>query len=210
MNLLSGLRGSVFGRWTVLDNNPASKLLCRCACGEERHVNSYTLREGVSKSCGCGPKRPNKGRVGTKEYRTWKRMRQRCNNPKVERWPGYGGRGIKIAERWDDYENFLLDMGRAPSPKHSIERKDVDGDYCPENCVWATPNEQAVNTQKRKDNTSGYTGVFKNGNTWCARLNWLGAVHWVGNYNSPKEAAQARNDYLDIHKLPHKRDVLNG
>jgi len=131
-------------------------------------------------------------------------MRQRCMNPKVDRYPHYGGRGIKIAPEWDDFSVFLEDMGPPPTPKHSIERKDVDGDYEPSNCVWATRNEQAVNTQKRSDNTSGYVGVFKNGSGWGAKLNWKREIHHIGTFRTKEEAAKARNDYIVKNNLPHK------
>lgn len=79
------------------------------------------------------------------EYYIWASMRQRCINPKTQFYCHYGGRGIKVCERWNTYENFLSDMGRRPSPKHSIDRKDPEGDYCQDNCKWSTAKEQANN-----------------------------------------------------------------
>lgn len=80
------------------------------------------------------------------EYSVWMNMRARCNNPKNSRFATYGARGIKVCERWEnDFLNFLTDMGRRPSPEHSIERKNNDKNYEPGNCVWATRKEQARN-----------------------------------------------------------------
>lgn len=85
------------------------------------------------------------GGKGTAEYRIWKHMRARCSNPHDKRFNDYGGRGIKVCARWDDFELFRKDMGPRPSPAYSIERLDVNGDYEPGNCVWATMKEQARN-----------------------------------------------------------------
>ena len=86
----------------------------------------------------------------TPEYSVWKGIRYRCNDPKNHSFKYYGGRGIRVCERWDRYEKFLADMGRRPSPKHSIERKDNNGDYSPQNCKWATVQEQALNSRKTR------------------------------------------------------------
>lgn len=84
-------------------------------------------------------------RVATPEYRSWQMMRNRCLNPKARDYAYYGGRGIGICKSWDRFENFLADMGRRPTAAHTLERKNVNRNYMPSNCVWATREEQSRN-----------------------------------------------------------------
>lgn len=106
----------------------------------------------------------------TKEYEVWAKMKDRCRNKNSKSYPDYGGRGIKVCDRWmQSYTNFLTDMGRAPSPKHSIERNDVNGNYEPSNCRWATKIEQQNNT--RTNRLVSYKGQIKTLAEWCRELN---------------------------------------
>lgn len=157
---LIDLTGRTFGRLTVLhrvETPPGRKKAgywqCRCSCGETTVVVSGNLRSGNSRSCGCLDRevtsaRSTKHGLSQKipEYRIWSSMRDRCRNPKNPKYSYYGGRGITVCERWDDFSLFLSDMGRRPSPKHSVERVDNSKGYSPDNCIWATKMVQARNT----------------------------------------------------------------
>lgn len=81
----------------------------------------------------------------TREYNIWAMMRQRCNNPEAKNYRSYGGRGIRVCERWAKFDNFLADMGTAPSPAHTLDRIDNEGDYTPQNCRWADVEKQQNN-----------------------------------------------------------------
>jgi len=157
--------GDRFGRLVVTAEDVGRRhgerlVLVRCDCGKSKEVRAGHLRSGVTTSCGC-LRRERIGLASTTHghrsgspsptYYTWATMIQRCINPKTKRYPSYGGRGIKVCSRWrDSFEAFLADMGPKPSPKHSIDRIDVDGDYEPGNVRWALDTEQRANRRITK------------------------------------------------------------
>jgi hypothetical protein len=148
------LTGKKFAKWTVLRRVEPEKVckfiwLCKCECGEEREVFEKYLIAGLSLRCDkcakANGRRIKHGKVGTTTYFIWSGIIQRCCNPKSNGYKYYGGRGIRVCDRWKkSFANFLNDMGERPNGL-TIERKNNDGDYEPTNCIWADYKTQANN-----------------------------------------------------------------
>lgn len=157
------LTGQEFGYLSVIgfsrqDHKSHSFWMCKCVCGVEKEFRSNNLRRGLSQSCGCmkgamiTDSKIRHGLAGARVYKCWAKMRQRCINPKDKRYDRYGGRGIKVCDRWQSFENFYADMGEMPE-KMTLDRIDVNGDYCPENCRWTDMTTQ----QRNKSNNNHIT-----------------------------------------------------
>lgn len=153
------MTGMQFGRLTVLSHAGKDKYgnalwVCRCDCGIEKTSNGAMLRQGKAVSCGCLHSEITSKRMkveavkhgmhNTPTYYSWQNMMTRCNNPNYKQYKDYGGRGIKVCERWHDFAKFYEDMGEKPVDT-SLDRKDNEGDYAPDNCRWATQEEQLYN-----------------------------------------------------------------
>ena len=167
---LNDLTNQRFGLLTVLGRDPELPAhgrinwLCRCDCGNQTSVCGSNLTSGRTASCGC--RKVRHGQSYTPEYRVWLSMKQRCLDPNSDAYANYGGRGIAIDPRWiTAFENFAADMGSRPSDNHSIERRDVNGDYEPGNCYWGTWDEQANN--RRNNRTVTHEGVTKTVAQWA-------------------------------------------
>ena len=143
---LTGIR---FGRLVVLEYVPdgcRTMWRCRCTCGTETTVAALNLKNRHTQSCGCLQKvgKETHGLAFHPLYSVWRNMWTRCTNPEAERYPEYGGRGIKVCNRWKDMQKWLDDMGPRPEGT-TLERKNVNGNYEPRNCIWADRYVQANN-----------------------------------------------------------------
>lgn len=196
------LAGNKYNGLTVIERVPnkgkSIMWLCKCECGNKTIVKGSHLKDGHTSSCGCklielmtthGLRKNNKS-----EYGTWIAMKQRCNNKIKDSYANYGGRGIKVCERWENsFENFLSDMGKRPL-NSTIDRIDNNKGYYPENCRWSTDLEQNRNMRKTKRSKTGVRGVYDVGNKYKVMISVENKNIFVGYYKSKKEAELARKN----------------
>ena len=150
------------GRLTIIcevtpQNQGDRRFECLCECGVIKSVGLSDLRSGHTRSCGCLRRELTRrnhlthGLSKTPEFKIWTGMKKRCNKPDEENYHNYGGRGIAVCDRWlNSFSAFIEDMGPRPTSEHSIERENNNGNYCPENCVWATWKDQMRNTRRNR------------------------------------------------------------
>lgn len=196
--------GEKFGRLTVVGDpirRRATVYPVRCECGVIKEVAGHRLVSGHTKTCGSIGCRVHVLKHGhtqsgpTPEYRAWISMVGRCECDSASHFSHYGGRGISVCAKWrESFENFLSDMGNRPSPVHSLERKDVNGNYSPDNCRWATKREQGRN--RRTTRWVTYDGETLSLADWADRtgidydaLRWRLDAGWPIDRAMDKEAA---------------------
>jgi hypothetical protein len=158
--ILIGMR---FGRWTVIGQrtgaHPHYYYACQCTCGVERAVNASNLVTGLTTSCGCwknektAERNFRHGQSHELLYRVWKSMRERCMNPHSNAYANYGERGITVCHAWHTWDTFrawAIAHGYRPGEQLSVERVDVNGHYCPENCTIIPLRAQSLNTRRSR------------------------------------------------------------
>jgi hypothetical protein len=155
------LKGKKFGRLYVVhlvekDKSGKYKWLCQCDCGKTKITDTGQLNSGYTQSCGCIKKEIlqernyKHGEAHTDFYNVWSSMKQRCNLKRAKAYKDYGGRGINVCEEWNDFINFYNDMYPTYKKGLTIERIDVNGNYCKENCTWIKFEDQASNTTRSR------------------------------------------------------------
>lgn len=164
MGKFKDLTGQQFGRLVATSyipdrrrtGGPEGAWIVQCGCGTYKAVRPYLLTSGQQQSCGClarekaSERLRTHGKTDTFEFNVWTAMRKRCNYTKHPKYHLYGGRGITVCPQWDDFTQFLADMGECPFDKGSIERLDNDKGYEPANCVWLLKTEQSKNRRNRR------------------------------------------------------------
>lgn len=164
------ITGQRFGRLIALRSVGKNawgsvRWLCQCDCNNFHTVSVSNLKSGHVKSCGCITKEgtrfahgyATKGRRNP-HYRIWSSMHERCGNPNNKSYKNYGGRGIKVDPRWNDFRNFLADVGERPHPSLSLDRiNNNNGHYTPNNIKWATRSEQNKNRRPIRTRLDQYS-----------------------------------------------------
>lgn len=218
MGIKKDLTGHRFGRLTVMKDVGVVKQRyysweCLCDCGNIVIVNGSNLRRGFTKSCGCLAidKATKHGMCGTITYNCWSGIIKRCNNPKATNYKNYGGRGIKVCDRWLKFENFLEDMGEKPE-NLTIERSDNKLGYCKENCCYASHTVQARNKRLDKNNKTGAPGVCweKNSQKYRVLIGIDGKRLHIGRFAKLSDAVIARKQAeLKYWNNNHKQTKFN-
>lgn len=190
--------------------------LYKCSCGTEFKAITYNVKKCLTKSCGCHRKNVSSklsSKVNIKHnlsyhrlYNTWCDIIKRTTNVKHIRFSSYGGRGIKVCERWLNIENFIEDMYPSYQEGLSIDRIDNDGNYEPSNCRWATKSTQAINKRLiYANNTSGYRGAYfrPKTNQWVASIIINSKSVYLGIFNTSIEAGKAYDSYVINNQLEY-------
>lgn len=164
------LIGETFNKLTVIapsekDLSGSVRWVCKCDCGNTITVLARSIVRGHTKSCGCiksesiRESQTTHGLSNTRQYKTWASMMRRCYTVSEKAYPRYGGRGIRVCDEWHDFKNFWKDMGGSYGATLTLERIDINKDYCPENCEWATMQKQSMNRGTQSNNVLGIANI---------------------------------------------------
>lgn len=210
----SDLIGRKFGRLTILETfkkNNRRYCKCICDCGNYTEVSLSNILYNSTKSCGCLQRETSKeantkhGYNKHKLYQIWSSMVKRCENKKNKAYKNYGERGIKICDEWRKNPEVFIKWGLSKNwnDDMTIDRIDVNGNYCPENCRFSDRHIQSVNQNIRKDNCSGYKGVKWNkiNKKWQSYINVNGKHFYLGEFINKNDAVNARNKFIKENNL---------
>lgn len=222
MSTIIDITGQVFGRLTAIKFNNG-KWECSCSCGNSTTATGGNLRAGNKRSCGCLQKESNKksGEKLAKKYNSthglrnhpiyklWNNMMTRCYNKNYCRYKDWGGSGITVCKEWHDVQVFInWCLSNGWDSKLQLDRKDNKESYCPSNCRFVTPSENMANQKPiRSNNTSGYRGVGFNGASWCWKLTYRGKTYRGFGFNTAKDAAIARNQFINS-GIPGTKNII--
>lgn len=228
--------GQKFGKLTIIrEVNPyidgkgkkKRRFLVCCECGVQKEVNLGALLNGTTKTCGnkqCSLSATH-GLSRSQIYKIWQNIVARCDVvKKCGAWYKYGAKGIRVCEEWKGTEGFLrfyewslnngykrekMSNGRN---RYTIDRIDGTKGYSPDNCRWVDYEAQNCNLSMLSTNKSGYKGVSwsKEQKKWLCVISIHNHSVRIGAYNTQKEAVEARNNFIDKHKLPHQKNVYKG
>lgn len=209
MKKVFDITGKVFTRLTVLSEEGRDKhgkvmWLCECSCGNKVITQGSALKSGNTKSCGCLHKEKMRDILTTHGLRThplyivWGGMKTRCYNESFHQYADYGGRGIRVCDRWlESFENFYHDVLDGYKSGLQLDRKDNNGDYEPSNIRWVTTGQNGMNRRGSKNSTSFYKGVsWKSSlNKWVAQIQINGKKQHLGYFADELEAAKVYNAF---------------
>ena len=192
----------------IIGKNSARFGIYKCFCGKEFKTRTSYVKNGNTKSCGClNQLRKTKHNYSFHRlYNAWNAMKNRCNNPKDKDYPRYGGRGIKVCDEWLNIENFINDMYPSYVEGLTLDRKDNNLGYSPDNCRWVSKSTQSQNTRKIiATNKSGYRGVsfIKSRNKYQVSICVENKKMSLGRFDTALEAAKIYDNYIKENNLNH-------